>query len=67
MTGSSGLDDWCFSFSAPGAPGVVIGTYVSGVAEIEFCPLALSQGLDFWIFFFKPLPHQGFVAFERAM
>ena len=46
-----------FFLFCPKSARVVIGTYVSGVAEIDFCLLALSQGLDFWIFFFKALPH----------
>jgi hypothetical protein len=40
-----------FFLFCPKSARVVIGTYVSGVAEIDFCLLALSQGLDFWIFF----------------
>ena len=64
MPGASGLDDGRFAAFAPCAPGVVIGTDVRGVAEINVSSLFLRKFLDFWIFFLEPLLDQCLVALD---
>ena len=55
-----------FSSLAPCVPRVVIGTHVSGVAEIYLGSFFQSHRLDLRVFLFKPLLHQRFVAFDRT-
>src|ERR1700692_1324417 len=66
MAGGRWCDDRRFSSFAPAAPGVVIGTYVSRVAEIYLGLLFLSHRLDFRIFLLEPLLPQSLVAFDRT-
>ena len=46
---------------------VVIGTYVSSIAEIDVGAFSLSHRLDFRVFLLEPLLHQSLVAFDRTL
>src|SRR5665811_1006722 len=63
MPRTRGFNNGSFAFFTPGAPGVVIGTHVGGIAKIDVSPLFFRYCLEFRIFLFKPLLHQRFVTF----
>ncbi len=67
MAGACRLDDGRVAFRPPCASRMMIGADVRRVAEINVRPFFLSQRLDFGVFFLEPLPHQGLIAFDRAM
>lgn len=63
MPRARGFNNGRFTFFTPGAPGMVIGTHVGGIAKIDVSPLFFRHCLEFRIFLFKPLLHKGLVTF----
>src|SRR5450631_4903999 len=63
MPRARGFNNGRFTFFTPGAPGMVIGTHVGGIAKIDVSPLFFRHCLEFRIFLFKPLLDKGFVTF----
>jgi hypothetical protein len=65
MWGARCCDDRRFSSFTPAVPRVVIGTYVSRIAEI-YLGLFFMHYLDFRIILLEPPLHQSLVAFDRT-
>jgi len=50
MASARGLNNGRCTFFTPGAPGMVIGTDVGGIAKIDISPLFLRHSLDSRVF-----------------